>query len=592
MNSQSPTELTLRALVFGILVGCLIGAANVCVGLKIGMTFGATLTCAVVCFALARGFEQVVRSSRGPVTEKEILISATSGSAAAAMASAAGMISFVPALKLMGTELSYLELVTWGTSIAFLGVFFAVPLRRSMVTVEKLRFPSGTATAETITAMFASSGQAVSKARMLLYCGLGAAVITLLFNIKPLGLKSFRDLGLDDFGLDTISILGVSLATLRIGLSFSPMIWGAGILVGPRVGWTLLGGSLAGWLLIAPWLIHQGVITPKAYGKEFAAVFEWLLWPGVSIMIFAGFTSLGLRYKTVLKSFKWIGKGDAQDETTDAPDPFPFSFWLIGMCAAAAISVVFTWLLFDIPPWMGALAILLSFIVCSIAVRAVGETDINPSGPMAKITQMVYGFLDPGQVTTNLMAAGVTKAGASQAADLMLDLKAGYLLKASIRRQVFAQLIGVLAGVFAVAAVYQALMAAYQIPGKEFTGPAVQAWRAMAKVLSEGFSTMPAGAGWAALAAGALGVLLTLASRLKKIAHYLPSPIALGMALLIPGYYAVSIWLAALLTWAWKRRRPEQMQNYSSSIASGLIAGEAIIMVLVAVLLIAGVSWI
>jgi OPT family oligopeptide transporter len=241
---------------------------------------------------------------------------------------------------------------------------------------------------------------------------------------------------------------------------------------------------------------------------------------------------------------------------------------------------------------MGALAILLSFVVCSIAVRAVGETDINPSGPMAKITQMVYGFLDPGQVTTNLMAAGITKAGASQAADLMLDLKAGYLLKASIRRQVFAQLIGVLAGVFAVAAVYQALMAAYQIPGKEFTGPAVQAWRAMAKILSEGFATMPAGAGLAALAAGALGILLTLATRVKRIAPYLPSPVALGIALLIPGYYAVAIWLAALLVWAWKRRRPEQMANYSSSIASGLIAGEAITMVVVAVLLIAGASWV
>jgi uncharacterized oligopeptide transporter (OPT) family protein len=393
--------------------------------------------------------------------------------------------------------------------VAFLGVFFAVPLRRTMLAVEKLRFPTGTAAAETITAMFASPGSAMSRARLLLLCGLYAALIALLFSLKPLGLGGYKNLGLDDLGLGALAVFGVPLAKLRIGLSFTPMIWGAGILVGPRVGWTLLGGSLLGWLLLAP-----------------------------------------------------------------------------------AVTVVFTWLLFDIPPWMGVLAVLLSFVICSITIRAVGETDINPSGPMAKITQMLYGFLDPGQVTTNLMAAGITKAGASQAADLMSDLKSGYLLKASIRKQVFAQLIGVLVGVFAVAGVYMALTAAYKIPGKEFTGPAVQAWRAMAKVLSEGFSNLPTGAGWGALVGAVLGIGLTLATRIKKIAAWLPSPVALGIALLIPGYYSAAIWLSALLVWVWKRRRPEQMESYGSSIASGLIAGEAVMTVLVAVLLIAGVSWV
>jgi len=112
------------------------------------------------------------------------------------------------------------------------------------------------------------------------------------------------------------------------------------------------------------------------------------------------------------------------------------------------------------------LAVILSLFIASIAVRATGETDINPVGAMGKITQALYAALHPGVMTTNIMTAGITAAGASQSGDLMHDLKAGYMLKVSIRKQVFAQLIGVIAGVFASAAVYRLLTAAYEVPVK------------------------------------------------------------------------------------------------------------------------------
>jgi putative OPT family oligopeptide transporter len=477
----------------------------------------------------------------------------------------------------------------WAAATAGLGVFFAVPLRRSMVIAEQLRFPTGTATAETISAMFAQSERAVSKARVLLFSALAAGVIALLCSIKPLPFGRFLNFGPDDLGL-AVSILGVSVAALKLGISFSPMILGAGVLVGPRVGWSLLLGSTVAWAVCAPLLLHLGVVVPEQAGKEYRAAFSWLLWPGASIMVFAGLTSLLMRYKTILRTFSTLARGSKSG--SEAPDPFPFRLWLIGLLLASSGVVVLCWLLFGITPWMAVLAILLSFIFCAIAVRAVGETDMNPSGPMAKITQVIYGLLDPGRVSTNVMTAGITAAGASQAADLMSDFKAGHLLGASVRRQVFAQLLGIGCGVFVVVGVYKALTSAYPIPGEDFTAPAVQSWYAVARVLADGLASLPQGAIGAAAAAGALGILLTLLGRNKKIAVFLPSPVALGIAFLVPAHYAWGIFLGALIAWVLGKRKPEATERYATSLASGLIAGEGIMMVLVAVLLILGVSWV
>jgi len=598
--SEAPTaqhsELTVRAVAAGLLVGCLIGASNVCIGLKIGWTFGASITAAVISFAMFRALGGLLNR---PYTAGENLISATAGSSSGTMASAAGLVSCIPALAMLGTDLSYWQLVGWAISVAFLGVFFAVPLRRQMVVVERLRYPTGTAAAETIKAMYASGAEALAKAKVLLYAGLAAGGIKLVLSVKPLGLHAFENLSLDDVGLASVAILGVGVATLKLGMNLSPMMLGAGILIGPRVGWSLFAGSVIAWGICAPLLIHLGVVHPHTPAKAYHAAFKWVLWPGVAIMVFSGFTSLALQWRTVLRAFgirvgdAGSGDGEEEEETVeDAPQPVPTSFLIVGLAAAALLTTLLAWTLFDIKPWMGLLAVVMSFFIAMIAVRATGETDINPVGAMGKITQVVYGALDPGRMSTNLMAAGITAAGASQAGDLMHDLKAGFLLKVSIFKQVVTQLIGVCVGVFAVVGVYKLLAEAYEIPGDEFTGPAVQAWYAMAQVLVKGLSSLPPGAVIAAGVGAVAGVALTLLARIKGVARFLPSPVALGIAFMVPAYYSWGMWIGALITWWVNKRQPDKVERFGASLASGLIAGEGIMMVLVAVLLIIGVSWV
>lgn len=387
--------------------------------------------------------------------------------------------------------------------------------------------------------------------------------------------------------------------TLRAVLSglFVGCLIGAGILIGPKVGWSLFGGSILAWGVITPILGHMGLIEYTGGASIYRDALKWILWPGVACMVTAGFTSLALQYKTIGRTFTSLkkatsGAGAAEEEMEDAPDPFPMKWWAIGMTAATAFTATMANHFFGIPIWMGVLAVVLSLLIASIAVRATGETDINPVGAMGKITQVVYGALDPGRITTNLMAAGITAAGASQAGDLMHDLKAGYLLRVSIRRQVLTQLLGVIVGAVVVAAIYRLLTAAYEIPGESFAGPAVVAWHLMAKVLAEGVSSLEPSALWAAVWGGVIGIVLTLLHKIKKIAKWLPSPVAIGIAFIVPAFYSIAMWLGALLTWFYAKKSANKVDAYGASLASGLIAGEGLMMVVIAVLLILGVSWV
>jgi uncharacterized oligopeptide transporter (OPT) family protein len=146
--------------------------------------------------------------------------------------------------------------------------------------------------------------------------------------------------------------------------------------------------------------------------------------------------------------------------------------------------------------------------------------------------------------------------------------------------------------VFTAAGVYRLLTAAYVIPGDDFSGPAVSAWYAMAEVLAKGLSSLPAGALAAAAIGGIAGIVLPLLGQIKGLGRWLPSPIALGIAFMVTPYSAMAMWLGAVLTSFYKSRNPEAVDRYGASLASGLIAGEGLMMVVVAVLLILGVSWV
>jgi OPT family oligopeptide transporter len=264
----------------------------------------------------------------------------------------------------------------------------------------------------------------------------------------------------------------------------------------------------------------------------------------------------------------------------------PQSWFLWGSAASGVACVALGYWFFAISPWMGALAVILTFFLALVASRATGETDITPTGAMGKITQLTYGLLAPGNMKINLMTASLTGGAAIHAADLLTDLKSGYLLGANPRRQVIAQLFGVVAGTLFVVPAYQLLIDPAELGSDKWPAPSAQIWAGVARVLAQGVEALPAGAGAGLLIGGAAGIVLALIEDLapKHLKKYTLSSTALGIAFVIPAWNSISMFVGGLLAWIFLRISRPHAERYSLAVAAGFIAGESLIAVFVAAL--------
>lgn len=594
-------QLTFRAVLTGCLLGGVVCAMNIYFGLQTGWGIGGSLIAAILGFSFFRTFASITGAE--PLSRLEVNIAQTAGSAAGSMTSAAGLVSAIPAMGMLGHKLSYGQLTLWAASVAWLGVFYAVPLRRQMVLVEQLRFPTGTATANTIVSMFAEGDEAEKKSRYLLAFGAVAALFTLAAHFFP----EIASPPLDSWV--PVALITVPYA-YSISLVNSPLMWGAGILIGPRVATSLLFGALLSWGVLAPAVEQLGWVATEMTknGKTIPATMDygvgargWILWPGVAIMVADALTSLGLSWRTILNTF--TGGGDSSDavDTSSDDERIPNAWWIGGLAIASVFTVFSAQYLFQIHPLMTVLAIAMSSVLAAIAVRSTGETDINPIGGMGKVTQLVYGGIAPGSIPTNLMAAAITGSGASQAGDMMQDLKTGWMLGASPRKQIIAQLAGITAGILVCVPIYVLFDAAWDIGGmgeldangqplKALPAPAAHAWAAMAKVLSVGFEALPANAEWAVLAGLIFGALIPILRKLLKNPIWLPSGLAVGVAFIVPAFYSIAMFLGMVVYQIWRQTDIKRADSLGFAIASGLIAGEGLMGVGTAVLQVLGID--
>ncbi|MCA9258700.1 MAG: OPT/YSL family transporter, partial [Planctomycetales bacterium] len=385
LYSPAPGEaqLTLRAVLAGCLVGSVVSCTNIYIGLKIGWSFGASIVAAVLSFA-------VFAAAGRRLSVLETNIAQTAGSAAGYMSSAAGLLAPIPALQMSGYEFTWQTLMLWAYSVGFLGVFFAVPLRRQMVLVEQLRFPTGTATAETVMAMQSGAGDAMLKAKALVFAALGAFAFALLAHFYP---------KLEAPPLHEITQIGFLITAANWGftIALGPALYGAGFLIGPRVVLSLVLGAVIGWGVLAYQVQSQGWAPGKLMDFK-TGPRGWILWPGVALMVSEALASLAFSWRTFLRAL-FPQSGAEQVEDPAAAENIPTSWWtgglLLGSCLAAGVSQG----VFGIPWYLSLVAIALSSVLAVVAVRSTGETDINPVGGMGKVTQLVFGGIAPGNAT-------------------------------------------------------------------------------------------------------------------------------------------------------------------------------------------------
>jgi uncharacterized oligopeptide transporter (OPT) family protein len=194
---------------------------------------------------------------------------------------------------------------------------------------------------------------------------------------------------------------------------------------------------------------------------------------------------------------------------------------------------------------------------------------------MGKVTQLIFGGLSPGNVNVHLMSANITAGAATSAADLLTDLKSGYLLGANPRQQFLAQFSGIFVGTVVSVLAFAVLVPDAQVLGTDqFPAPAAQTWAAVAIALGRSLSSLESVKLWLIFAGSVVGVLLTLAPvLLPKYREYLPSASAFGLAWVFPWYYALLFFLGALIALLLERRKPKLAAQFTLPVASGVVAG-------------------
>jgi uncharacterized oligopeptide transporter (OPT) family protein len=225
---------------------------------------------------------------------------------------------------------------------------------------------------------------------------------------------------------------------------------------------------------------------------------------------------------------------------------------------------------FGVGPGVIAVVVVLALLLTNVSARAMGETDVAPVGAVGMITQAA--FTGAGAVTS-LVTGGVSTGTSSQACGTLYAFRAGERLGASTRAQVGGQLVGAVVGAIVVVPVYFLLVKTYGLGTEALPAASAQSWRAMAEAVQGG--VLPPHAALAAGVGLAVGLVLALGGR-TRIARFLPSPAAMGMAMLIPGSYAPSIFIGAMVVMFARRLRPDLTESTVLTVAAGGMAGESI----------------
>src|SRR6516162_5157402 len=348
----------------------------------------------------------------------------------------------------------------------------------------------------------------------------------------------------------------------------------AGAIIGIRVCATMLVSGTLCWAVVVPVLQTNGAIE----GAGFAAIVQWTLWFGASCMVAAGLLNFALSWRAALRAFRDLGqmlslRSAAASESSRIEAPM--SWFAVGQIVSL---VALAWLghaTFGMPVWQSVIAVALSFFLALVACRVTGETDTTPVGAMGKVTQLAFGALSPGNVNVNLMSANITAGAATSAADLLTDLKSGYLLGANPRQQFLAQFAGIFVGTVVTVLTFAVLVPDAQVLGTDqFPAPAAQTWSAVAIALGQGLSSLESLKMWLIFAGGVVGVVLTLAPiMLPKYQEYLPSAAAFGLAWVFHWYYGLLFFLGALAALLLEKRRPKLAQEFTLPVASGVVAG-------------------
>jgi len=543
-------NLTVRAVIVGALIGAVMCLSNIYVFFKTGWSIGVTLTACILAFAIFQAMHKagITRRPLG-VLENNALTTVASG--AGYMTGGGNMAAF-GALLMVGVIAmpNPFLMVLWFAGIAALGVFAAIPIKRQLINKEALSFPTGTATAETITSIHSATGGGVLKAKALGYAALFGAGITLLRGVAKV---------IPDAISAPVLLGGHTLMEWTISLKSEVVLLGGGALMSFRTGWSLLLGGLLTYLVMAPALLEAGLIAVDSRSGKigYSQIVKWAFAPGAGLLVGAGITSLLLDWRSLGRAFtgltSFFGRKRTAEEPAISAVESPSWWFPAGFLILSPLVITLMAIMFQIPVWAGAIAVPLAVLMGFIASRVTG--------------------------------IGL------HAADLLTTLKTGWLLGARPRHQLYAQLFGVIAGAIVVIPAFLLIIPVDELGSDEWPAPSCVVWKGVSDAMTGGIGSLGSEMQLAIVLGLAVGTLLTIIEKIapKPAKPFIPSPNGLGIAMIIPGSNSIAMFLGALVAEILRRRRRAISDTYVVPVASGLIAGESLMGVVVAILVSAGV---
>ncbi|NNN06716.1 MAG: OPT/YSL family transporter [Elusimicrobia bacterium] len=578
-------QLTLRSALTGMLLGGVLCLTNLYVGIRTGWTLGVGITSVILSFAMFKALAKIGLGHEMTVLENNAMQS---------IATSAGymtgpLISSVAAyMSVTGVVIPWQHTMIWLIVLGVLGVLFAFPLKKRFINDEQMPFPEGYAAGVVMDNLHTGEGkEGMFKAKLLGAGAVISALVETMGNEKVMGAMRLSFLSLPEHWDDilykwwTPSIMGTSLKDLTVQWDTSIVMVATGGLMGPKAAASLLIGAIVNYMILAPYLIHAGVIP----GGGFKNITMWALWGGVALMTTSSVYSFLSKPKMIIDAFQGLfgKKNKGEDVLKDIE--LPLWLFIVGIPVMGLLTAWAGHAFFGIQWWLGIIAVPMVFVFTLIAVNATGLTSITPIGALGKLTQLTYSAMAPGNVTTNIMTAGITGEVTSSAANLLMDIKPGYMLGGKPRHQAVGHVLGIFAGAVVSIPVFYAILNGNTgvLMTEKLPMPGAVVWKAVAMVLTKGLEFLHPTARWAILIGAILGLLIEIANQRTK-GRFPISAVGLGLAPILRFGDAWAMALGALIFWvAGKYVTDKKSLTYRALVdnqetaCAGVIAGGSII---------------
>ena len=617
-------QLTIRSALSGFLLGGVLAATALYIGGKTGITIGVGLTSVILAFAIFRILHGAGLAQDFTILENNCTQSIATAAGYMVSPLVAGLAAY---MLVTGRIIPWWQMVAWMVVVSIIGVLVAFPMKRRFINEEQLPFPEGRACGVVLDALYTGSASAgMFKARLLGFTALFTGAYQMIISDGWMRLLQFNILRLDKWAglkepwnlherLDTYyytaaaklnlwipQILGTDIRQLGLRLTLDAAMLGVGGLMGIRVATSVMLGTFINFVILAPILIQHGEIAPRILpsGAVVAIsraeiVNQWALWWGVTMMVVGSLVGLLGKPELFTSAFKSLrGRKSAVPAGSDVLRDIEVPLW-ISFAGVPVFSVLGAWLtnaFFGVPWLLAFISLPLIFVLTIICTNSMALTSWTPTGALSKITQFTMGAIDRANPASNLIPATMTAEIASNAANLLSDIKPGYMLGAKPRQQVIGHVIGIFAGALACTPLFfllflppdaAGLRSTATIVSEQFAMPGAMQWKGVAEIIAKGLTSLPASAIVSMIVAAVCAAAIEVARIVTK-GRFPLSAVSIGLGVVLPPEASFAMWVGAMIFW-WmgrKYRTPgttghDFWVDGCEPICAGLISGSALV---------------